>query len=182
MHGMCRSSPVPFRPGTLLVVSLLVLGVAAAGLAIGYQRLQTRRCLDFYGVAAARRVSKAPRVELWTLAPTGRPGRLVATDRRDISSTRGIVHLRRGLVEDAGFRWEAAGPVGRLPDGAWDYALVFSDPADEERTAVVVDLDSTGGWIAVAGRPGRAALARLGAGLAAWIGDVRSAESGPIAR
>jgi hypothetical protein len=179
---MSHASSTAIRPGTLLVVSLLGLGLAAAVLAIGYQRLQTRRCLDFYGVTAARRLSKAPRVELWTLAPAGSPGRLMATDRRDISSARGIVHLRRGLVEDAGFRWDVEGPADRLPDQIWDYALVFSDPVQEGRTAVVVDLDAPGGWLTVAGQPGRAGLARLRAGLAAWISATAAGESGPISR
>lgn len=179
---MSHAPSTPIRPGTLLVVSLLALGLAAAVLAIGYQRLQTRRCLDFYGVAAARRVSKAPRVELWTLAPGGLPGRLMATARRDISAAKGIVHLRRGLVEDAGFRWDAHAPAGRLPDETWDYALVFSDPDEEGRTAVVVDLDASGGWLTVAGQPGRAGLARLRAGLAAWISATVPEESGPISR
>jgi hypothetical protein len=158
-----------FRPGSLIVVAILLLGITAATVAVSYQQRQTRRCLGFYGPEAARRVAKSPWVELWSLAPTGRPGRLVATKRHDVTAAKGIVHLRRGLVEDAGFRWEEVGPTTRLPEGAWDYALVFSDPAADGRTTVVVDLDGAGGWLAVAGRPGRAALGRLGRGIAQWI-------------
>ena len=158
-----------FRPGSLLVVAILLLGFLAATVAISYQRLQTRRCLAFYGPEAARRVAKAPRVELWRLAPTGRPGRLVATSRLDVSAAKGIVHLRRGLVEDAGFRWHEAGAGGRLPEEAWDYALVFSDPAADGRTTIVLDLAADVGWLAVQGQPGRAALGRLGRGLEEWI-------------
>lgn len=166
---MCPASPATQRPGSLLVVTLMLLGLAAASFAIWYQRAQTRRCLDFYGPEVARRVTKAPRVEVWTLAPADRPGRLMAIDRRDVSTARGIVHLRRGLVEDAGFDWAVAGPAGRLPADAWDYAFVFSDPSTEGQAAIVVDLDAGDSWIAVVGRPGRARLARLGTGLAAWI-------------
>jgi hypothetical protein len=158
-----------FRPGSLLVVAILLLGFLAATVAISYQRLQTRRCLAFYGPEAARRVAKAPRVELWRLAPTGRPGRLVATSRLDVSTAKGIVHLRRGLVEDAGFRWHEAGAGGRLPEEAWDYALVFSDPTADGRTTIVLDLAADAGWLAVQGQPGRAALGRLGRGLEEWI-------------
>lgn len=156
------------RPGSLLVVGLVILGLGAATVAIGYQRNQTRRCLAFYGSEAARRVVTAPQVELWRVAAAGSPGRLVARDRLDVSGAKGIVHLRRGLVEDAGFRWAAAGPPTALPAESWDYALVFTD-ADGNQTAVVVDLDPTGGWLTVAGRGGRAALGRLGEGLKSWI-------------
>lgn len=157
------------RPGSLIVVAILLVGIVAATVALAYQRLQTRRCLDFYGPEAARRVAKAPRVELWQLAPSGRPGRLVATSRLDVTAAKGIVHLRRGLVEDAGFRWAEAGQAGRLPDAAWDYALMFSDPALDGRTTVVIDLEADAGWLAVQGQAGRVALGRLGRGLAEWI-------------
>ena len=95
--------------------------------------------------------------------------------RRDVSEARGIVHLRRGLVEDAGFRWEHAGPPGRLPAESWDYAFVFTDE-DGGQTAVVVDLDASGGWLAVAGQGGRVGLGRLGHGLSSWIAATVSAD------
>lgn len=167
---MNRSPAASLRPGTLLVLGLLLLGIFAATMAVWHQRQQTRRCLDFYGTSVARLVSKAPQVELVALAPTGTAGRLRASARCDVTSTRGIVHLRRGLVEDAGFRWGDDGPAGRLPDAAWDYAFIFSDPAlPDGRAAVVVDLDPQGGWLAVAGQAGRVGLGRLGRGLDTWI-------------
>ena len=79
------------------------------------------------------------------------------------------MHLRRGLVEDAGFRWDEVGAAGRLPEESWNYALVFSDPTVDGRTIVVLDLEGNEGWLAVQGRPGRAALGRLGRGLAEWV-------------
>ncbi|MFM7035748.1 MAG: hypothetical protein ACKOYJ_11315 [Planctomycetia bacterium] len=157
-----------FRPGSILVVALILLGIASGGLAIGYQRAQTRRCLAFYGSEAARRVSKAPSVELMKVAPSDRPGRLIVTDRYDVTSAKGIVHLRRGLVEDAGFRWTADEPAVALPLESWDHALVFTD-LDGSRTTVVVNLDTHGGWLAVVGQGGRVALGRLGRGLSKWI-------------
>ena len=41
--------------GTWLVAALLLLGLAAAITGIWFQWQQTRRCLEFYGPAAARR-------------------------------------------------------------------------------------------------------------------------------
>jgi hypothetical protein len=173
MEYTCGMAHAPanqsLRPGSLIVVAILLVGITAATVAVAYQRLQTHRCLDFYGPEAARQVAKAPRVELWQLAPAGRPGRLVATGRHDVTSAKGIVHLRRGLVEDVGFRWSEVGLAGRLPEAAWDYALVFSNPTLDGRTTIVIDLEADGGWLAVQGQAGRVALGRLGSGLAAWI-------------
>lgn len=162
--------------GTSLVVGLLALGVLAALVAIGFQRGQTRRCLAFYGSDIARRVAAAPVVEVWWLEPGSRPGELRARERRDVTNAPGLVHLRRGLVEDANFAWpERPGGAGeRLPPGAWDVAIVFSGP-DDGRAELVVDLDDTRqtGSLAVVGRPGRIGLGRIAAGLARWLDGVR---------
>ena len=155
--------------GRLLVVGLVLLGLAAAATGIAYQRLQTRRCLDFYGPAVARLVTSAPRVELLRLSRGGAPGRLVAREERDVTSAPGLVHLRRGLVEDANLDWQRAGAADRLPDEAWDLAFVFSDPsAPLARATLVIDLDD-GGSLAVVGRPGRVGLGRIAKGLEKWV-------------
>ena len=167
-------APVTSRsaPGTLLVIGLVLLGVAAAATGIWYQRGQTRKCLAFYGADAARQITAAPRVELLKLAGTDSPGRLLAVDRRDITDAKGLVHLRRGLVEDANFNWAAEAAAERLPAEAWDLAFVFSDPAvgAGATTTLVVDFDDRGGHVAVVGRPGRIGLGRLERGLKKWVG------------
>jgi hypothetical protein len=157
--------------GTTIVIGLLLLGLAAAGTGIWYQRGQTRRCLDLYGADAARRITSAPRVEIVRLLPGGAAGRLAAVDRRDITSAKGLVHLRRGLVEDANFLWSAEPAADRLPADSWDLGLVFSDPAVPEQppTIFVIDFDESGGHAAVVGRPGRVGLGRLEAGLRKWV-------------
>ena len=128
------------------------------------------------------------------------PGRLMALHRQDISNAKGLVHLRRGLVEDANFVWSnfqssaATYPAAqRLPVEAWDIAIVFSDSvvASGEPTILAIDLgdqnwqrdqrdqgdqrdqrdqSDRGGAIAVVGRPGRIGLGRIGPGLRKWIG------------
>lgn len=174
--------PAGVGSGARLVVVLLVLGVTAGIVGVLYQREQTRRCLAFYGAEAARMVASAPVVELVTLGPGPEPGVLVALESADVSQAPGLVHLRRGLVEDANFRWEppAETAEGRLPAGDWDRALVFSDPAAGRTTvALVIDLApasgspaegrSGGGNLAVVGRPGRMGLGRIARGLATWL-------------
>ena len=174
------------RSGGALVVGLVLLGVAAGVTGVLFQRAQTRRCLEFYGADAARKVAAAPAVEVWTLAPGDQPGNLVAVERLDISTARGLVHLRRGLVEDANFRWptpESTPVEQRLPNSAWDTALVFSDPADDRPPVILVlDLDGLAsvegehgekGALAVVGRPGRIMLGRIAAGLGDWLQENR---------
>lgn len=165
----------PVRPasgrGTAIVIGLLLLGLAAAGTGIWYQRGQTRRCLDLYGAEAARHITAAPRVELVRLVPAGAAGRLTAVVSRDITAAKGLVHLRRGLVEDANFLWPSSTPERRLPDTAWDLGLVFSDPSFPQQppTVLVIDFDESGGHAAVVGRPGRVGLGRLEKGLQKWV-------------
>jgi hypothetical protein len=173
------ADPAAGRVGGLLVMGLLLLGLTAATVAIAFQRGQTQRCLTFYGAEAAAAVSRAAHVELWQLRVAD--GRLIAGRREDISSAKGLVHLRRGLVEDANFDWQAASAAETtLPPGAWDWAMVFAESPDAalrgEATLLVIDLGDdqaagSGGWISVVGQGGRVGLGRIGPGLAAWIGS-----------
>ncbi len=164
--------------GTWLVAGLLLLGLAAAITGVWFQRHQTRRCLEFYGPAAARRIAAAPTVELLLVQPGPGPGRLVAQTRIDVSKAPGLVHLRRGLVEDANFSWQgtdaraSGGAAGgavleRLPPDAWNVAIVFSEPLGS--TTLVIDFDPSGGALAMVGQPGRIGLGRIGPGLEKWI-------------
>ena len=164
-HPQSRAS------GAWIVGGMIGLAVALAVFALGYQWGQTRRCLAFYGSEAAHRVQIAPRVELWRLDPAGVAVRPEADRRIDVSRARGIVHLRRGLVEDANFAWdETMAPIRPAPA----VALAFFDHADDAdpQTVVIVRLDDRGGWLEVAGRPGVLVLGRLAAGLRTWLADV----------
>ena len=163
----------------MLVIGLLALGLLAAGIGVWFQWQQTRRCLAFYGTRATEQISKSPFVELWQLKPLsgGRyTGRLEAVLVEDITDAKGLVHLRRGLVEDANFQWVEKGNTERAPlaDSAWDLALVFFDSKQKnepERTVVVIDFgeNSQKANLTVVGRPGRVALGKMGKGLKTWV-------------
>jgi len=167
--GAATDGPGTTRPaGVWLVAGLLMLGLAAATTGVLFQRQQTRRCLGFYGPTAARRITTAQRVSLLVVEPSGAAG-VRCVDRRDISQAPGLVHLRRGLVEDANFRWSGQPPEEPLGPTAWDYALEFSDPDAGDVTTQALDLDPAGGSLAVVGIPGRVSLGRIAPGLAKWI-------------
>jgi len=178
------SNATGIPPGTWLVAGLLLLGVAAAVTGVWFQRHQTRRCLEFYGSSAARLIAAAPTVELLLVKPGTGPGRLAVRTRIDVSKAPGLVHLRRGLVEDANFGWSADGTIPaaasqtRLPAEAWDVALVFTEtgrinaptqPRGTGQTTLVIDFDPAGGCLAMVGQPGRIGLGRIGTGLEKWI-------------
>jgi len=147
------TSRKPVPTGGWLVLGLVALATGLGVFAVWFQWGQTRQCLAFFGPVAARRIQSAARVELWTLAAEG--DRLRAVERLDVSQAPGLVHLRRGLIEDVNYRWEEpileeprnvpershrpvqAGdqPVplrrGRLPAAAWDVAVAFCEPAPD---------------------------------------------------
>jgi hypothetical protein len=155
--------------GTWLVGGMIVMAVALAVFAVWFQRQQTRRCLTFYGSAAAHRLQAAPRVEIWWPDPaTGTFSN--PAGRADVSTARGIVHLRRGLVEDANFAWDRAQPAADSPTFAMAFFDAVGDPTPG--TVLRVGLDAGGGWLAVEGSPGAVALGRLAPGLRTWLADV----------
>jgi hypothetical protein len=128
-------------------------------------------------VAAA--IQSAPRVELWGLASEGT--RICRTSVQDVSRAAGLVHLRRGLIEDVNYTWDADGAsagTGQspLPRGVWDVAIVFISAGRGEGSAVIlaIDLDAPGA-MTVVGRPGRVTLGRIRPGLERWVKATRSA-------
>lgn len=174
------------RRGRQLVAGLLALAVLLAVFAVWFQWQQTRRCLAFYGADQARRIQSSPRVELWSLAPgpqaesdgrdhCGAPERFDPRPwrRLDVSRAGGLVHLRRGLVEDANFDWQA------VDAGCWDVALALYDSTSAAAPGCVVlvgfaaeerDAPPTGrGRLAVLGRPDVLTLGRLEPGLRTWV-------------
>ena len=176
------ATPLPASTaiGTRLVLGLVLLALGLAAFAVWFQWGQTRRCLAFYGPAAARSIQAAPRVELWSLAADR--GGVRAETRLDISRAPGLVHLRRGLIEDVNFRWNdvrqegGADPArGRLAPAEWDEAIAFfAAAADKPPAAVVaIDLDEPG-FATGGGRTGRIRLGPIGPGLREWIEDTKS--------
>lgn len=157
---------------------MLILGVSLAIFAIWFQWRQTRRCLAFYGAPAARAIAAASRVELWDSPSLGPDGRPTAMHRLDVSRTAGLVHLRRGLVEDANFAWSATlEPVPAEPRTAWDRGLAFyANAAGKEPDALLLfSIDASGGRMEARGRPGSVGLGRMGPGLRTWVDQALAA-------
>lgn len=169
------SAPAGAASGSRLVLGLVLLAIGLAVFAVWFQWGQTRRCLAFYGAVAARSIQAAPRVELWSLA--AEPDGVRATTRLDISRAPGLVHLRRGLIEDVNFRWQGGGDAasGRLPAESWDEAIAFFAGEDATTATAVIafDLDEPGS-VTVVGRRGRIVLGPIAPGLRKWIAATKS--------
>lgn len=157
--------------GAAVVIGLLVLGSCLGAFAVAFQWTQTNGCLAFYGAPAARAIVAAPHVELWRLEAAPATGRISAVARCDVSQAPGLVHLRRGLVEDANFDWRPVAS-GRLPPDAWEVAIAFAPAAGAPPEAILV-VGGTAGRreVCLVGRPGRTGLGWLEKGLATWIAD-----------
>jgi hypothetical protein len=173
-----------------VVVGVLLVAAALGAFAVWFQWGQTRRCLGFFGPEITRQIQSAAGVELWWLEAGSAGPRVIR--RQDVSRAAGLVHLRRGLIEDRNYAWpvengarpeEHAAGRDRLPATAWDVALAFypggvaeaaldgpaiSPAASPPAAVVAIDLDEPGS-LTVVGRPGRVTLGRLGPGLRRWV-------------
>lgn len=162
------TAAVAASSGGRLVAGLLALGAVLAAFALAFQWRQTDGCLRFYGGDVARAITTAPHVELWHLAAGESPGRLVVVGRCDVSRAAGLVHLRRGLVEDANFSGPSPDPRP-LPPTAWTVALAFGTAAGARPQAVVALALEDDAAVCLVSRPGRLGLGRLTRGLRTWV-------------
>jgi hypothetical protein len=128
--------------GKWISLAILVLAVAMSASALWYLSRQGRRALQFWGAEHARRIVQAPQVELIVVdgsaddATGTQPAGPDRSQRRDISTARGLLNVRRGLVTDASFDWSDLAPT---PSDRWDYLLSFRDETGE--TVVGFSLD-----------------------------------------
>lgn len=80
----------------------------------------------------------------------------------------GLVHLRRGLVEDANFTWDAPTEPGQ--PRAWSLALAFFAEPEPLPAVLVFDTGETPA-VAVAGRTGIMVPGPIAAGLRKWLAE-----------
>ncbi len=171
-NGVRHSDAAFAGRGKLVVVGVMALAIGLGAFAVWFQWEQTRRCLGFFGSDVAAVIQSAPTVELWDLASDGT--RTWRTNTRDVTQAPGLVHLRRGLIEDVNYEWTLDDPQAvaprSLPADAWDVAIAFLPVGPGNAPAVVLGFDlDVPGSLTVVGQPGRVRLGRLRAGLAKWV-------------
>lgn len=174
MHAPFSTPAPPTTPparsrGTAVVAGMLATALALAAFAVWFQWRQTRRCLDFYGGDVARLVQAAPRIELWRLDPTTGDAPPQPRTRTVVTTAPGIVHLRRGLVEDANFVWNGRASPGGRP--TWSVALAFFPETGAEPAVLLFDTGAENPAVGVAGRPGFMVPGAIAAGLRTWLAE-----------
>lgn len=172
------SHPREGSSGARIVIGLLGLAAALAAFAVWFQWNQTRRCLVLFGPDVAQRIQESARVEVWKLRVRGNGRGIEAVERTDVTSARGLVHLRRGLVEDANYSWTEPPRAGGAD--RWDVGLAFFDRGQESPAAVLAfDLDDPDPAVTVVGRSGRVKLGRIAGGLRTWLASAADVEKRP---
>jgi hypothetical protein len=123
------------KSGKRLILGVLAIGLAAAAASWWFRYSSTHRATQFWGAQAAELLRDAPRVTLRSDTPSADgEGAATADVPRDISTAKGLTHLRNALLEDASYDWTAAGP----PDTDWSNSLVFAASEGAEPRAVVM--------------------------------------------
>lgn len=127
-----------------MIIGVLILAAALAGFNRWFQLQRTARPIRFWGAEPAGLISSAERIELLILGPPGegptvRVEPLVLDGRpwhvaevRDAAQAPGLLNVRRSLIEDGSFDWEA--PLDDCTPH-WEFALRFRDG---QRTATVL--------------------------------------------
>jgi len=106
--------------GKLLIIGILTVALLGAGTSWWFRYSATHQAATFWGPSAAV-MRDARVVELWTpvnFHPELDDARLSVdnSELHDISSARGLVHLRNALLEDHSFEWP---PIKISPDVHW---------------------------------------------------------------
>jgi hypothetical protein len=115
--------------GKYIVLAVLLLAVLLAVGNMAYQTWSARRAIAHWGHDAAQLILTAPRVDVLRLRSSSLP--LDAAATVDATHARGLLHVRRGLVNDALYAWDSP-PV----NPTWHYALRFRD-GDAECTLLL---------------------------------------------
>jgi len=117
--------------GVYTTSALLLLGVVAAAVAWSYNFRETNQALQAWGPSGVRLIRDAKHVTYVRLAEPATPGDLTQhasrhpkTDHQDISRAKGLLHLRRALLDDRSFHWQLDTD---LADVRFAHVLAFHD-------------------------------------------------------
>ena len=143
-------SAIVWNPGKLVIVALVAIGLAAALFSQWYHRQSGRRALEFWGTETAVLIAQAPEIEVFELqaadVPPSAHDQRVTPERqadsrpiqrlgiggrsyrvvraKDASHARGVSNIRRAMVLDATYQWDAAAAAEKP---AFQYAIEFRD-------------------------------------------------------
>ncbi|MEX2113919.1 MAG: hypothetical protein WD845_12085 [Pirellulales bacterium] len=139
--------------GKLVIIAIVGVGLLAASLSVLYHRQSGRQVLELWGTETALLVARAQEVRVLELrsadaaAPLdgdtpiqrlGIGGRFyLVAKAKDAAEARGLSNIRRAMVLDASYDWNAAGETN-VP--TWQYAMEFSEAG--HHAMVLFDFES----------------------------------------
>jgi hypothetical protein len=150
MRPKANSQAAPSQPaetgvsGKRVIIGILLLALVAAGGSWLFRYNATHRAAKFWGPENAAAIRDAPIVTfstfttpiIWSphyIGIAGEPIEHLLAQKpqttRDVTSARGLVHLRNALLEDRSFDWESESLYTSAfwPETKWSHAIVFSD-------------------------------------------------------
>lgn len=162
--------------GKWLILGFFAVALVMASSAWAFYFRQQRRPLELWGAEAATLIVQAPQVEAWRLSADVESGipegdrhsiavessRLRIVERRDIASARGLLHFRKGLLNDRCFDWNAKTPA---PPDAWRYGLRFNGGGSQATLLFAPDSQRVRLWE----RGAEVSIAPISAGLATFL-------------
>jgi hypothetical protein len=129
--------------GKVTVVAIVGVAVALGLFNFVYQQRRTARSVAYWG-PAHRALIVGEQVEVLAVGP--RPYRVAR--RKAGSDVRGLLHVRRALLDDGTYHWEQ--PQPEQPP-VYRYAIRFEserqDPQRQDSPAAVVLFNHDGTWI-----------------------------------
>jgi hypothetical protein len=129
-----ESMPANEKSGKRLILGVVAACLVAAIASWWFRYAATHRAAQFWGSQAVALIRDAPHVTLRSdVTSTDAAGGAEADVPRDISSAKGLTHLRNALLEDASYDWTAGDP-----DTDWSSSLVFAAADGAEPRAVVM--------------------------------------------
>jgi hypothetical protein len=129
--------------GKLVIITVVILAVAASGISWWFRYSSTYRAAEFWGPEAAQLIRDAPIIELCRLRWRTKPalpdmsylGYRLA-DCHDISAMPGHTHLRHALLEDRSFIWP---PDATSKDWKWVLRFRNRNQSKEARLFLTSD-------------------------------------------
>jgi hypothetical protein len=181
-----RNPRVKNASGKLVIVAIVAIAVAAAGVSWWFRYDVTHRAAEFWGPKTARLIRDAPIVQFWTHDPPTNLPELIASEVsaestrdpstvQDVTHARGFVHLRNALLDDRSFRWPPNPPA---PGTDWKWMLRFQNEVANEDSILVLSSDCR--FIADFDRPYEALSCEpIAAGLAQVFAELSSQPAAP---
>jgi len=146
--------------GKLVIIGILTVALAAAGVSWWFRFNVTHRAAEFWGPKTARLIRDAPVVRFWLQSPPTQLPALIesqtSTDTdthsaaiRDITNAHGFIHLRNALLDDRSFQWPPKPPAS---DATWKWIVSFHSDGAQEQAILVLTSDCK--FVADFHRPG----------------------------